>query len=70
MLRPSLERELRLLEQRLRAELRRELDARLLDLIRHVDAELEAMQQRIDKVHAPALRLLTNQATKGAPNDH
>ena len=66
---PSLERELALLEQRLRAELRRELDARLLELIRHVDAELESMQQRIDKVHAPALRLLTHRVTKVAPND-
>lgn len=65
-MRPSLERELRMLEQRLRAELRRELDERMLDLTRHVDAELEAMQQRIDSVHIPALRLLTHQANRGA----
>lgn len=68
-MRSNLERELARLERRLLNELRRELDARLLELVRHVDAELESMQQRIDKVHAPALRLLTHRATKGAPND-
>lgn len=66
-MRPSLERELAALERRLQAELRRELDARLLELIRHVDAELEAINQRIDKVHAPALRLLTHRIRGGAP---
>lgn len=69
-MRPSLERELAALERRLLAELLRELDQRLLELIRHVDAELESIQQRIDKVHEPALRLLTHRTTKGAPNDH
>lgn len=61
-----LERELAMLERRLLAELRRDLDGRLLELRQHVDAELAAMQLRIDKVHEPALRLLTHRTTKGA----
>lgn len=65
-MRSSLEQELASLERRLRADLRRELDARLLELTRHVDAELESIQQRIDNVHAPALRLLTHQTKRGA----
>jgi hypothetical protein len=54
-----LERELALLERRLLATLRSELDERLLELTRHVDGELESMQQRIDRVHTAALRELT-----------
>ena len=64
-----LERELAQLERRLLTELRRELDLRMLELTRYVDRELESIQQRIDGVHGKALRALTNQATKGAPND-
>lgn len=66
-MRPSLERELHLLEKRLRDELRRELDLRLLELTRYVDGELEAIQRRIDTVHARALRALTNRTERGAP---
>ena len=66
-MRPSLERELALLEQRLRHELRRELDARLLELTRYVDGELEAIQTRIDTVHGKALRALTHRTERGAP---
>jgi len=66
-MRPSLERELRLLENRLRAELRAELDLRLLELTRRVDDELEAIQQRIDTVHSRALRMLTHRTERGAP---
>lgn len=62
-----LERELHLLEKRLRDELRAELDLRLLDLTRHVDDELEAMQTRIDTVHTRALRALTHRTERGAP---
>lgn len=66
-MRPSLERELTLLERRLRDELRAELDARLLELTRYVDDELAAIQQRIDTVHARALRALTKRTERGAP---
>ena len=66
-MRPSLERELRLLEDRLRAELRAELDARLLELTRYVDGELAAIQHRIDTVHSRALRALTHRTERGAP---
>lgn len=54
-----LERELALLERRLLAVLRSELDERLLELTRHVDGELASIQQRIDRVHTAALRELT-----------
>jgi hypothetical protein len=64
--RRRLERELALLERRLRAELRTELDARLLELTRYVDGELETIQQRIDSVHTRALRALTAK-TGGRP---
>lgn len=60
-----LERELALLERRLRAELRADLDARLLELTRYVDGELEALQQRVDGVHTEALRALTQRITGG-----
>lgn len=66
-MRPSLERELHLLEKRLRDELRRELDLRLLELTRYVDGELEQIQTRIDTVHARALRALTDRTERGAP---
>ena len=66
-MRPSLERELHLLEQRQRDELRRELDLRLLELTRYVDGELEAIQTRIDTVHQRALRALTHLTERGAP---
>ena len=62
-----LERELVLLERRLRAELSSEFDARLLELTRYVDEQLEAIEQRIDGVHSRALKALTNRTTKGAP---
>lgn len=65
-MRPSLERELSLLEKRLLAELRRELDERLLELTRYVDGELETIQQRIDRVHSAALRELTRRTQRGA----
>lgn len=65
-MRPSLERELSLLEKRLLAELRRELDERLLELTRYVNGELETIQQRIDRVHSAALRDLTRRAERGA----
>ena len=68
-MRPSLERELAALERRLLAELRRELDGRLLELTRYVDDELETIQQRIDGVHGKALRALTQRTQEGAPND-
>jgi hypothetical protein len=67
--RPSLERELVALERRLLAELRRELDARLLELERRLQVDVADLNQRIDQVHEPALRLLTHNAQKGAPND-
>jgi len=66
-MRPSLERELRLLEQRLRADLRAELDVRLLELTRHVDDELAELTQRVDTVHQRALRALTHRTERGAP---
>jgi hypothetical protein len=66
-MRPSLERELRLLEKRLGDELRAELDLRLLELTRYVDGELEAIQTRIDTVHSRALRALTHRTERGAP---
>jgi hypothetical protein len=66
-MRPSLERELRLLEDRLRAELRAELDLRLLALTRHVDAEIAELTQRVDTVHSRALRALTHRTERGAP---
>ena len=66
-MRPSLERELALLEQRLRADLRAELDLRLLELTRYVDSELERIQTRIDTVHQRALRALTHLTERGAP---
>jgi hypothetical protein len=65
--RPSLEQELTLLERRLRDELRAELDARLLELTRYVDTELEAISTRIDTVHSRALRALTDRTERGAP---
>ena len=65
-MRPSLERELSLLEKRLLAELRRELDERLLELTRYVNGELETIQQRIDRVHSAALRELTLRTQRGA----
>ena len=66
-MRPSLERELHLLEKRLRDQLLAELDARLLELTRYVDGELAAIQTRIDTVHARALRALTHRTERGAP---
>jgi hypothetical protein len=66
-MRPSLERELALLEKRLRDELRAELDARLLELTRYVDDELGAIERRIDTVHSRALRALTHRTERGAP---
>jgi hypothetical protein len=65
-MRPSVERELHLLEKRLRDELRRELDLRLLELTRYVDGELESIQTRIDTVHARALRALNHRTERGA----
>lgn len=65
-MRPSLTRELSLLEKRLLSELRRELDGRLLELTKYVDGELEAIQQRIDRVHNAALRELTRRTERGA----
>lgn len=62
-----LERELALLEKRLRDELRRELDARLLELTQYVDDELAAIERRIDTVHQQALRALTHRTERGAP---
>lgn len=66
-MRPSLERELTLLERRLRDELRRELDLRLLELTRYVDGELAAITQRVETVHSRALRALTHRIERGAP---
>ena len=66
-MRSSLERELARLERRLQAELRRELDQRLLELTRYVDGELESIQRRIDTVHTRALRELTRRSERGAP---
>jgi hypothetical protein len=56
-----LDRELAAIERRLHAELRRELDARLLELRDYVDDELETISGRIDNVHARALRALTHE---------
>ena len=66
-MRPSIERELRKIKVRLRLDLTRELDERMLELRQHVDAELESIQQRIDGVHAKALRALTDRTERGAP---
>lgn len=54
-----LERELALIERRLRAELRRELDERLLELREYIDTELTGIDERITTVHSRALRELT-----------
>lgn len=56
----SVEHELALLERRLRAELRAELDARLLELRQHVDEQLEQLETRVDGIHRRALRALTH----------
>lgn len=61
-----LERELAAIERRLRAEQRRDLDARLLELRQYVDDELEAIQQRIDGVHTRALRALNTRIGRTA----
>lgn len=58
------DRELALLERRLQAELRRELDAQLLELRRYVDGALNGIDQRIDGVLSRSLRAL-NQKTGG-----
>ena len=62
-----LERELALLEQRLRGDLRAELDRRLLELTKYVDDELAELTQRVDTVHSRALRALTQRSERGAP---
>lgn len=54
----SLERELALLERRLMAELRRELDRQLLEHKRYVDGELGRINERIDGALARSLRAL------------
>ena len=56
----SVEHELALLERRLRAELRREQDARLLELRVYVDERLDEIEARVDTVHKRALRALTH----------
>jgi hypothetical protein len=54
----DVERELARLERRLRAELKRELDARMLELKRQVADELDEVNGRIDGVLKRSLRAL------------
>ena len=65
-LRDSLTRELALLEERLRNELRAELDLRVLELKRELAEDLEAFDQRLTDVHSRALRELTRLHEQGA----
>jgi hypothetical protein len=54
----NVERELAAIERRLRAELKRELDERMLAYRRYVDRELGAVNDRIDGALARSLRAL------------
>lgn len=58
----DVERELARIERRLRADLKREVDERMLEYRRYVDRELGALHARIDTVLARSLRAL-NQPT-------
>lgn len=60
-----LERELALLERRLMAELRRELDRQLLAHKRRVEEEVDAVNERIDGVLQRALRALNTKREEG-----
>lgn len=60
-----LERELALLERRLMAELRRELDRQLLGHKRYVERELDGVNGRIDGVLQRALRALNTKREEG-----
>lgn len=55
------ERELEQLRAQVRADLRRELDERLLELRQYVDGELDELTQRVDGIHTRALRALTDE---------
>lgn len=62
-----LERELVLLERRLQADLRAELDRRLLELKRDLQKQVDGLDERLTTVHSRALRALTHRTERGAP---
>lgn len=66
----NVERELAAIERRLRAELKRELDERVLEYRRYVDRELGALHTRIDTVLERSLRALNTPRKGGRHGTH